>query len=597
MMKKSLLILVSALLMVFMPKSSSAVTEIKILRHREVPMRDGVKLFADVYLPRAEGRYPVLVVRTPYGVQRDGVHETMIKFAQRGYAVVMNDTRGRYESEGKWEPFRDEAKDGYDTIQWAAKQSWSNGKVATQGGSYLGHVQWAAGKLQPPNLVAMFPALASTNIYRDWITLNGAWRLSFNYGWGVVRMPNRIMLPQFFHSETYSPPELKYETILKHLPLKDGDLQSAGYAVQHYRDWIAHPDYDAYWKAISDEESFSKYNVPVHTSGGWFDIFLQGTINGFVGVRKHGANEKTRRESRMIIGAWGHGPTQKYGDVDFGPANNRVQFGTESKWFDHYLQGKDTGIDREPPVEIFYMGVNQWQHEQDWPIPGTKFTPMYIASGGSANTASGNGTLSFNQPAGSASDGYNYDPNDPVPTLGGNNCCGTPTLAGPKDQRPLANRKDILVYNSQPMTEPLAIAGPVKMKLFAATDGPDTDWVVKLIDVAPDGFAFNVCEGIMRARYRNGVDKPALLKAGEMYEYEVDLVGTANVFLPGHRIRIDITSSHFPQFDRNPNTGEPFGSSAKVRVAKQTIFHAAGRASHIVLPVVPVPNKKSSQLR
>lgn len=587
-----LLCLVAA---VFWPNGSAAnMTEIKILRHREVPMRDGVKLFADVYLPRAEGRYPVLVVRTPYGVQRDGVHETMIKFAQRGYAVVMNDTRGRYESEGKWEPFRDEAKDGYDTIQWAAKQSWSNGKVATQGGSYLGHVQWAAGKLQPPNLVAMFPALASTNIYRDWITLNGAWRLSFNYGWGVVRMPNRIMLPQFFHSETYSPAELKYETILKHLPLKDGDLESAGYAVQHYRDWVAHPDYDAYWKAISDEESFSKYNVPVHTSGGWFDIFLQGTINGFVGVRKHGANEKTRRESRMIIGAWGHGPTQKYGDVDFGPANNRVQFGTELKWFDHYLQGKDTGIDREPPVEIFYMGVNQWQHEQDWPIPGTKFTPMYISSAGAANTPAGNGRLGFDKPQGAPNDQYRYDPNDPVPTLGGNNCCGTPTLAGPKDQRPLANRKDILVYTGQPLTEPLAIAGPVKMKLFATTDGPDTDWVVKLIDVAPDGLAFNVCEGIMRARYRNGVDKPAFLKPGEVYEYEVDLVGTANVFLPGHRIRIDITSSHFPQFDRNPNTGAPFGLSAKVRVAEQAIFHTFSHASHILLPVVPVPNKKSS---
>lgn len=597
-MKKRLLILgcvwltASLLTIVSLTKNSTvSADEIKILRYREIPMRDGVRLYADVYLPRAEGRYPTLVVRTPYGVQRDGVHETMMKFAQRGYAVVMNDTRGRYESEGKWEPFRDEAKDGYDTIQWAAKQSWSNGKVATQGGSYLGHVQWRAGGEQPPNLVAMFPALAATNIYRDWITLNGGWRLSFNYGWGVVRMPNRIMLPQYFHSETYSPPELKYETILKHLPLKDGDLESAGYAVQHYRDWLAHPDYDAYWKAISDEEQFDKINVPVHTSGGWFDIFLQGTINGFVGVRKHGANEKTRRETRMIIGAWGHGPTQKFGDVDFGAANNRNQFETELRWFDHHLKGVNNGLDRQPPVEIFYMGVNQWQHEQDWPIPGTKFTPMYIASDGAANTVSGNGSLSFSQLASAASDAYSYDPNDPVPTLGGNNCCGSPTLAGPKDQRPLAARKDILVYASQPMTEPLAIAGPVKVKLFAVTDGPDTDWVVKLIDVAPNGFAINICEGIMRARYRNGVDKPALLKPGEVYEYEVDLVGTANVFLPGHRIRVDITSSHFPQFDRNPNTGEAFGSSAKVRVAKQTIFHTAGRASHILLPVVPVPTK------
>lgn len=285
--------------------ASSALNEIRILRYQPVPMRDGVKLYADVYLPRAEGRYPTLIVRTPYGVQRDGAHEALIKFAQNGYAAVMNDTRGRYESEGLWEPFRNEAKDGYDTIQWAAKQPWSNGKVATQGGSYLGHVQWRAASLQPPNLVAMFPAVASTNIYGNWITHGGAFRLSFNYGWGVVRMPNRIMLPQYWHTEKFAPEELSYEKILKHLPLKDGDLESAGYAVKHYRDWLAHPGYDDYWREISDEEQFSKINVPVHTSGGWFDIFVQGTINGFAGVRKHGANEKARRETKMIIGAWG----------------------------------------------------------------------------------------------------------------------------------------------------------------------------------------------------------------------------------------------------------------------------------------------------
>ena len=585
--------LLIAIATIFMPrKTYAAPEEIKILRHREIPMRDGVKLYGDVYLPAAPGKYPTLIVRTPYGVQRDGAHESLIKFAQHGYAAVMNDVRGRYESEGKWEPFRTEAEDGYDTIQWASKQDWSNGKVATQGGSYLGHVQWAAGKLQPPNLVAMFPALASTNIYRDWITLNGAWRLSFNYGWGVVRMPNRIMLPQYFHTENFSPPELKYEKILPHLPLIDGDLLSAGYAVQHYRDWIAHPDYDSYWKKISDEESFNKINVPVHTSGGWFDIFLQGTINGFVGVRKHGANENVRKNSRMIIGAWGHGPTQKYGDVDFGAANNRVQFETELKWFDRYVKGIENGLEKLPPVEIFYMGVNQWQHEQDWPIPGTKFTPYYLTSDGAANTAAGNGRISEKISNGAASDQYSYDPNNPVPTLGGNNCCGTPTLAGPKDQRPLAKRDDILSYTSEAFTQAMAIAGPVKMKLFAATNGLDTDWVVKLIDVAPDGFAFNICEGIMRARYRNGVDKPQLLKPNEVYEYDVDLVGTANVFLPGHRLRVDITSSHFPQFDRNPNTGEAFGTSAKVRVAKQTIFHSAQRASHILLPVVPLPKSK-----
>ncbi len=572
--------------------ASSTLNEIRIIRHQAATMRDGVKLYGDVYLPRAEGRYPTIIVRTPYGVQRDGVHETMIKFAKQGYAIMIQDTRGRYESEGQWDPFRSEAKDGHDTVQWASKQPWSNGKVALQGGSYLGHVQWRAASLQPPNLVAMFPAVASTNIYANWITLGGAFRLSFNYGWGVARMPDRIMLPQYWHTEKYSPPELQYETILKHLPLKEGDLQSAGYAVKHYRDWVAHPGYDAYWKEISDEESFSKINVPVHTSGGWFDIFLQGTINGFAGVRKQGANEKARRETKMIIGAWGHGPSQKFGDVDFGSQNMRVQFDRELRWFDHYLKGLDNGIDREPPVEIFYMGANQWRHEQDWPIPGTKFTPFYIASNGQANSDQGNGSLSAKEPAGAESDQYSYDPNNPVPTVGGNNCCGTPTLAGPKDQRVIENRKDILVYTGRPLDQPLAIAGPVKMKLFASTDGPDTDWVVKLIDVYPNGFSMNIAEGILRARYRKGTDKVELLKPNEVYEYEIDLVGTANVFLPGHRIRLDITSSHFPQFDRNPNTGDTFGSTSRVRVAKQTIFHSAQRPSHIVLPVVAAPNGK-----
>jgi len=566
--------------------------EIRIDRHLATPMRDGVRLYGDLYRPRAEGKYPVIIVRTPYGVQRDGVHEPMIKFAQHGYAIFIQDTRGRYESEGKWEPFRTEAEDGYDTIEWAAKQPWSNGKVATQGGSYLGHVQWRAGSLTPPSLVTMFPAVASTNIYANWITLGGAFRLSFNYGWGVVRMPNRIMLPQYWHSEPYSPKELKYETILNHLPLSNGDLESAGGVVQHYRDWVTHADYDDYWKSISDEERFDKVKVPAFTSGGWFDIFVQGTINGYVGMRRHGGSEKARRESRMIIGAWGHGPSQKVGDVDFGPINNRNQFETELRWFDYQMKGVRNGLEKEPPVELFYMGINQWQHEQDWPIPGTKYTPFYISSGGQANTPAGNGRLSASKIDGAPSDQYRYDPNDPVPTVGGNNCCGTPTQAGPKDQRPLAGRKDILVYNSEPLREPMAIAGPVKMKLYAATDGPDTDWVVRLIDVAPDGFAINICEGILRARYRQGTARPSLLTPNQTYEYEVDLVGTANVFLPGHRIRVDVTSSHFPQFDRNPNTGEPQGASAKVRVAAQTVYHSADRASHILLPVVPVPAKR-----
>jgi uncharacterized protein len=571
------------------PGGKPFLNEIRIFRHQAVPMRDGVTLYADVYRPAGDGRFPALVVRTPYGVQRDGVHAAMMGFAQHGYAVVIQDVRGRYESGGQWDPFRSEAKDGYDTIEWAAHQPWSNGKVASQGGSYLGHVQWAAASQAPPSLVAMFPAVASTNLYANWITFGGAFRLSFNYGWGVVRMPNRIMLPQYWHTEPYTPEELKYEQILFHLPLRDGDLQSANFEVKHYRDWLAHPSYDAYWKEISDEERLEKVVVPAHTQGGWFDIFLAGTINGFTGMRAHGGSERARQESRMIIGPWGHGPSQKYGDVDFGPEAVFSLGDRELMWFDHYLRGIDNGIDREPPVRIFYMGTNRWKGESGWPIPGTRFTPLYLDSKGAANSLRGDGALTWEPPAGSASDTYVYDPNMPVPTLGGNNCCGTPTLAGPKDQRPVESRSDVLVYTSLILKDPIAIGGPVKMTLEASTDGRDTDWMVKLVDVYPNGFAMNVAEGILRARYRQGLDKPELLEPGRAYQFPIDMAGTANVFLPGHRIRVDITSSNFPQFDRNPNTGEALGTSAAIRVAKQTVHHTAGRSSQIVLPVVPLP--------
>ncbi|MBK9167090.1 MAG: CocE/NonD family hydrolase [Bryobacterales bacterium] len=571
------------------PAQSPITNEIRVDRYQAAVMRDGVKLYADVYRPAAPGKYPVIVVRTPYGTQRDGMHQNLTKLAQRGYVALMQDTRGRYESEGKWEPFRDEARDGHDTIEWAATQPWSNGKVAMQGGSYLGHVQWAAASQAPPHLVAIFPAVASTNIYANWISHGGAFRLSFNYGWGVVRMPNRIMLPQYWHTANFTPEELKYEQILYHLPLKDGDLRSANYGVQHYRDWLQHQSYDEYWKSISDEERFSKMTVPAQTSGGWFDIFVAGTINGYTGMRAKGGSEKARKESRMIVGPWGHGPSRKFGDIDFGEDAMVDMFERELRWHDHYLKGVDNGIDREPPVRIFYMGANKWRDEQDWPIPGTQFTPFYFASKGNANSLRGDGTLGRNKPSGAASDRYVYDPRLPVPTLGGNNCCGTPTIAGPKDQRPVEERADVLVYTSEILTQPLAIAGPVKAKLFASTDGRDTDWMVKLVDVYPDGRAINIAEGMLRARFRRGLDKMELLEAGRAYEFEVDMIGTANVFLPGHRIRVDVTSSNFPQFDRNPNTGEDQGASDKVRTATQTIFHTNGQESHILLPVVSMP--------
>jgi putative CocE/NonD family hydrolase len=552
--------------------------KIRIDHHTPIRMRDGVTLYADVYRPAREGKSPVIVVRTPYGVQREnvGVHDGLITLARLGYAVVNTDCRGRYESEGAWDPFRFEGKDGYDIIEWAARQPWSNGKVATQGGSYLGHVQWAAGSEKPPSLVAMFPAVASTNLYANWITHGGAFRLAFNFGWGVVRMPYRIMQPQSYFSGKDAAPELRYENLLTHLPLATMDEAAFHHPVKHWRDWVKHESYDAYWKEISDEEKFRNIRVPVHTQGGWFDIFLAGTINGLTGVRQYGATEKARQQSRMIIGPWGHGPSRKFGDLDFGPEADRKLADFERRWHEFHLKGVANGIDKEPPVEIFYMGINRWRGEQDWPVPGTRYQSWFLREGGKLSPDGAQGTATT----------YRYDPANPVPTTGGNNCCGAPTVAGPVDQAPLDGREDIVRFVSDPLTSPVTIAGPVRMKLHAATDGPDTDWMVKLIDVYPDGKAYPMAEGILRARFREGLDKPKLLQPGQAYEFEIDMVGTAVAFLPGHRIRVDITSSNFPQFDRNLNTGEPLGQGAKPRIAQQTIHHSPRLPSAIVLPVV-----------
>ncbi len=588
-MRLLLSLIISSPLIFAQPGGRPHTHSIRIERHQAVPMRDGVTLYCDAYLPNPPGKYPTIIVRTPYGVQRDGAHEALVKFAQNGYATLMMDTRGRYESEGKWDPFRSEAQDGYDTVEWAAAQPWSNGKVGLQGGSYLGHVQWAAASQQPPHLVAIFPAVASTNIYSNWINYGGAFRLSFNYGWGVVRMPHRIMLPQYWHTEAYVPEELKYENLLWHLPLATGDTRSAGNAVAHYRDWLAHPSYDAYWKAISDEERMDKIQVPAHTFGGWFDIFLQGTLDGYTMLRAKGATEAARKHTRMIVGPWGHGASRKFGDVDFGEHAFIAQFEEELRFFDFHLKGVANGLDKEPPVKIFYMGTNQWKQHADWPVPGTKYQEMFLSAESSANGLAKAGRLSWTKPAEASESTYRYDPMSPVPTIGGNNCCGTPTAAGPKDQRPLEQRQDVLVYQSEMLPDALAIAGPLTFKLHAATDGADTDWVVKLIDVYPNGFSMPVAEGILRARYRNGYEKVELLTPKQSYEFKIPMAGTANVFQKGHRIRVLITSSNFPQFDRNPNTGEAFGASARVRVATQTVYHSPARPSAIVLPVVPLP--------
>src|SRR5918994_228828 len=417
-----------------------------------IPLRDGVRLLADVYRPAGDGRYPVLVSKTPYSTERfPTAYEAAVYFAQRGYVYVYADVRGRHESEGEWQPFFNSAKDGYDLVEWAAKQRWSDGKVAMQGGSYLEQNQWRAAQAAPPSLVTIFPMVSSTSIYHE---------------------------------------------------------------------WLAHPDYDNYWKPLSVEEQFDRIAIPVHTLGGWFDIFSQGTLRGYVGMSQKGASENARR-SHLVMGPWGHGPSQKTGALDFGPDANIDANALQLRWYDYWLKGIDNGLTAEAPVKLFVMGRNEWVFEREYPLARTEYRPFYFTSGGTANSNRGDGGLTWEKPGGaSPPDRFRYDPDDPVPTTGGNNCCGTPTAAGPQDQRPIEARRDVLIYDSVPLQEELEATGPVKVVLYASSDAVDTDFVAKLVDVYPDGSSYNMAEGIMRARYRDSLSKPSLMKPGEVYRFE-----------------------------------------------------------------------------
>ena len=561
--------------------------DILVDNHVAVRMRDGVNLYADVYRPVGDGRYPVLVSKTPYSTERfPTAYDAAVYFARRGYVFVFTDVRGRHESDGVWEPFRNSERDSYDTIEWAAKQPWSDGKVAMQGGSYLGQNQWRAAQAAPPSLVTIFPMVASTSIYHDWITLNGGWRLSFNFGWGPVRQESRIMQNTGPHTID-GLKAIHYDEVQKHLPLNTMQ-QRVGRHAKFYDDWIAHPDYDAYWKPLNAEEVFNKIAIPVHTFGGWFDIFSQGTLRGYVGMSHKGATEKARRMSHIVIGPWGHGASRKFGAIDFGPTANVEANHLQLRWYDYWLKGIDNGLASEAPVKLFVMGRNEWVYEREYPLERTDYRAFYFSSGGKANGSDGDGRLSWTKPTvPSSSDRFSYDPDKPVPSVGGNNCCGTPTAAGPQDQRSIEKREDVLVYTSEVLTEELEVTGPVKVVLHAASDAVDTDFVAKLVDVYPDGTSYNMAEGIVRARYRESLSKPSLMKPGQIYRFEIDLVGTSVAFQKGHRIRVHVTSSHFPQFDRNPNTGAAFGTTDKVRIAQQTIYHDAERPSHVLLPVIP----------
>jgi uncharacterized protein len=565
-----------------------AANDVMLDSHVPIMMRDGVTLYADVYRPVGPGPFPVIVGRTPYSIERYATPvyqypnswEAPLFFARRGYVFVYQDIRGREESEGHWEPFRNDIADGYDTIEWAARQPWSNGKVAMDGVSYEGTVQWRAAMSAPPHLVTIVPSVASTSLYNDWITSNGAWRLAFNLEWGAIRMETRTVQNSGVYLQPDSPPSLRLADIERHLPLLDIQTR-VGRKAQFFQDWLAHPDFDAYWKAIDAEEVFDRIPIPVLNFGGWFDIFRQGTLRGYEGMRDRGKTDLARHGTRLVMGPYGHWPSRKVGELDFGPTAFVDQNTLALEWFDYWLKGIDNGVGKRSPVRLFVMGANEWRDEDDFPPARARTCRLYFQSQGHANTALGDGRLVGAPPANDPADSYTYDPAEPTPAAGGGS-----------NVRLIEARSDTLVYTSDPLDGDLEVIGPLRVILHAASDAPDTDFVARLIDVYPDGRALAIADGILRARYREGTSNPKLLQPGTTYALTIDLTGTAMLFAKGHRLRVHLTSSAFPAFDRNPNTAHPFGTSAEIRAAHQTVRHSRRYPSYIELPVTNSPTAR-----
>jgi putative CocE/NonD family hydrolase len=551
-----------------------------------VPMRDGVVLRADILLPRPTGRFPTLVYRTPYGKEEALKNYTTFRHAvERGYAVVVQDVRGRYASAGEFAAYENEGRDGYDTIEWAARQPWSDGNIGTFGLSYPGAVQWLAAVEGPPHLKAMVPAMTFSTP-RNFFYSSGAFDLSWiAWTWGDiapdVRVKKNLNGPKTYKEAVAAWPGLK-DKMLWTVPL-DSLAELQGIAPFYY-EWLRHPPEDPWWNWAELRDKYARVHAAVLNLSGWYDEDYgpEGATTNFLGLL---AARKGQRDARthLLIGPWIHGVQEtaatKSGEREFGP-DARIDYDqVVLDWMDHYLRGVHNGVARQKPVRLFLMGENRWHHENAWPLPDATSTSFYLAGAGPEKKG---GTLVQAAPSEEQFSVFTSDPNRPVidPYAG---------ALGAHDFRDLAKRSDVLVFDSQPLAKDVAIVGPLTAEVYVSCDCPDFDLWARLLDVAPDGTAFNLMSpgnDVLRASYREPERGRQLLNPGQVYKLTLPNMRTGNVFAAGHRIRVQISGSFFPDFSRNLQSGERETTSARMRKAEIRVYHDRERPSRIVLPVV-----------
>jgi putative CocE/NonD family hydrolase len=572
------------------------------------PMRDGVLLATEVYLPTSTGTYPVIMQRTPYNrngapVDTSCVDGGSMAMASHGYAVLNQDVRGIYRSQGTFDPMEQEVNDGYDAVEWAAAQPWSNGKVGMFSGSYVGLTQWQAADRTPPHLLAIAPDVTASDYHDNWTYVDGEFDLWFAQSWIHVTFGQEILLRDLLamgmpRDQANAKVARFAQAGTNHLlddwvwqlPLVSFPVYQA--IAPYYYDWLRHPDYDEHWKRLDIQHRYGNVKVPVLNSGGWYDIFQVGTVRNFVGMRAEGGTAEARAGTKLVMTCCGHAGDS--GALTWNQSPKPVT--TTMRFMNHYLKGEDNGVENDPAVQLWVLnppdtglaGSGFWVYGDTWPLKGTREVSWFFSSDGHANTSAGDGRLTL-LPQPSAADHFSYDPHDPVPTVGGNMCCEPSLLpAAAHDQTQVEERDDVLVYTSDTLTQDVAVIGPVQVVLYAATSARDTDFTAKLVDVHPDGFAANVLDRLVPARFRNGSRlPPSLVTPGQVYAYTIDLGNAGQVFRTGHRIRVEISSSNFPHYARNLNMGLDNYTTSLMKVANQTVFHDKNRASRIVLPVVP----------
>jgi uncharacterized protein len=573
--------------------------------HVRVPMRDKVLLDANVFHPAGRARFPAVLVRTPYGKGAD-LPAGYQSFINHGYAVVLQDVRGRYGSQGVFDVLNQEGPDGYDTLNWIAAQPWSDGQVGMIGGSYLGIAQWRVAVLDNPHLKAIFPVVAGADDYLDRYYSPG----------GALKLGHRLLwMSQNLTAAGSAKP--KFTDYIYHLPLRTSDRAATRQTLGFYQTILNHPAYDSFWKNLSVRENIGRVRVPVFAVGGWYDNFVESDLEAFAAL--HRLYGKLDDRHRIMIGPWAHNMSTPFSGVSFGDDSSSPIRSYQIAWFDHWLKGAPEDARHfspetwhavraevdEAPVHIFVMGVNRWRDEPEWPLSRARYAALYLASGHAANSLNGDGVLQWKaeraktpDPSSESftADSFIYDPRNPVPTLGGAVCCDPKIFPwGPMDQRPVEKRKDVLVYTSAPLKQDLEVTGPTRVVLYASTSALDTDFTAKLVDVFPSGEARNLTDGILRLRYRDGLERTELAEPGKIYPLTIDAGVTSNVFLAGHSIRLEISSSNFPRFDRNPNTGRSIAEETMLKKAQQLVYHSRQYPSHVLLPVIPASESEAQR--